>query len=312
MARERLGELLIKAGLLDEAGLNRALSEQRRWGGPLGRYLVDLGLITEETLVRGLSTQCRVPAVAIEPHRLDHQVARKLPQELCEKHRMICFGVDEQKRFIDVAMADPLSAETIDEIRVRTRYNVRPYFAAPSAINDAIAQVFYGEGSAIGGTIDIESGQPTAAPARAAGAAAGASRAPQPPGPGFKVDVGRGTAPAPPQPRAEQILPPPVSLPPAHDDVSGRGPPPSRDADGRHSPGTARTQPPSSTNRRFDDGDGDDHTVRRARPSDSQMALEAHVARQGQVIALLLSALVKSRVLSPDKAEELERLLRGD
>ena len=44
MARKRLGEILIEAGLLDEPKLNVALREQQRWGGPLGRKLRRLGL----------------------------------------------------------------------------------------------------------------------------------------------------------------------------------------------------------------------------------------------------------------------------
>lgn len=291
MARERLGELLINAGLLDQAGLDRALSEQKRWGGYLGRYLVELGLISEETLVRALSTQCRVPAVAIEPHRLDGDVARLIPQELCEKHRVVCFGLDAQKRFIDVAMADPLSPEIIDEIRVHTRHNVRPYFAAPSAINDAIAQIFYGESSSIGGTIDIESGQPTAGTGRVATPleSSGPQRPSEPPG---------------------QILPPPVALP---DDGPGQRPPPPHDYEIPQQPGPVRPAPPPAPKLGgFDETDGEDHTVRRARPSDLQMSLEVHVARQAQVIQLLLAALVKSRVMSPDQKDELERLLRGE
>lgn len=292
MARERLGELLIKAGLLDQAGLERALNEQKRWGGYLGRYLVDLGLISEETLVRALSTQCRVPAVAIEPHRLDAQVARLIPQELCEQHHVICFGLDEQKRFIDVAMADPLSPEIIDKIRVHTRHNVRPYFAAPSAINEAIAQIFYGEGGAsIGGTIDIESGQPTAGPGPVA-TPVESSRPQRPPEP------------------PEQILPPPVLLP---DDEPGRNPRVPLDYEIPEQPGPARpAAPPMGPGLgSFDESEGE-HTVRRARPSDVQMGLEAHVARQAQVIQLLLAALVKSRVMSPEQRDELERLLRGE
>lgn len=145
MARERLGDILIKAGLLDEAGLQRALNEQQRWGGQLGRYLVEMGLITEETLVRALSTQYKVPAVALDPQRMDISVGRLIPQEICERNNLICFRADRGQKFLDVAMGDPSNLDASDEVRVATQFNVRPYIAAPSAIDRAIAYVFYGD-----------------------------------------------------------------------------------------------------------------------------------------------------------------------
>lgn len=168
MARERLGDILIKAGLLDEAGLRRALNEQQRWGGPLGQYLVQMELISEETLVRALSTQYKLPAVALDPPRLSIKVARQIPQEICERNRLVCFRADESKNFLDVAMADPASLDAIDEVRVATRRNVRPFFAAPSAIDEAIKFVFYGDvDGAFGGVIDLspDSGMRTDSPA---------------------------------------------------------------------------------------------------------------------------------------------------
>jgi hypothetical protein len=154
MARERLGEILIKAGLLDEAGLQRALNEQQRWGGQLGRYLVELGLITEEILVRALSTQYKVTAVALDPQRLDLKTARVIPRDICERHNLICFRTDDKQKFLDVAMSDPTNLDAIDEIRVATKYNVRTYIAAPTAIDRAISFMFYGDMS-LGGEMDL-------------------------------------------------------------------------------------------------------------------------------------------------------------
>lgn len=145
MPRDRLGDILIKAGLLDQAGLQRALNEQRRWGGLLGQYLVQLNLISEENLVRALSAQYKLPAVALDPPKLDIAVAQLVPQRICEKHCLVCFRADTKKRFLDVAMANPAMTDAIDEVRVATQYNVRPYIAGPGAINAAIRFVFYGD-----------------------------------------------------------------------------------------------------------------------------------------------------------------------
>jgi len=154
MAREKLGEIVVKAGVLDQAGLQRALNEQARWGGQLGRYLVELGLITEETLVRALSTQYRLPAVALDPPRLNISVGRLVPKEICERNNLVCFRADLKNKFLDIAMSDPSNADAIDEIRVATKFNVRPHIAAPTVVDKSIAFIFYGD-MAIGGDLDL-------------------------------------------------------------------------------------------------------------------------------------------------------------
>ena len=44
----KLGDILIQQGVIDEEKLMAALSDQRAFGGKLGRTLVDLGYVTEE------------------------------------------------------------------------------------------------------------------------------------------------------------------------------------------------------------------------------------------------------------------------
>lgn len=175
MSRLRLGEILIQAGVLDRAGLDRALQEQRRWGrGQLGQYLVQLGLVSEEMIVRALSMQCNIPAVALDPERVDLNAVRFIPDDICQRHRLVCIKVDRERRFLDVAMCDPASLDAVDEVRVATRYNVRPYFAMPSAIERTLGRAY-----------------DAAMPLGALPAGAGASAAERAGGPAAPLVVGR-------------------------------------------------------------------------------------------------------------------------
>lgn len=143
MARKRLGEILVQAGVLDETRLRAALAEQRRWGGPLGRILVDMGGISEEVMVQALSHQLNFPAVNLDDKVVPHDVLDLVPAELAEQHAVVPFAV--QGKFLDVAMADPTNLGIIDELRIRTRLNVRPHLAGPKMIERAIAK-YYGRG----------------------------------------------------------------------------------------------------------------------------------------------------------------------
>ena len=43
-------------------------------------------------------------------------------------------------KFLDVAMAEPTNLGIIDELRIRTQLNIRPYLAGPKMIERAIAK----------------------------------------------------------------------------------------------------------------------------------------------------------------------------
>jgi hypothetical protein len=48
MAQIKLGELLIKANVLQESQRKAALAEQAKWGGKLGEILVRMSLVSED------------------------------------------------------------------------------------------------------------------------------------------------------------------------------------------------------------------------------------------------------------------------
>jgi type IV pilus assembly protein PilB len=148
MARKRLGEILVQAGVLDASGLRAGLSEQRRWGGPLGRILIDMKLISEDVLVQALAQQLNFPTVAIEGMEIPAEVVGLISGEIAEQFSVVPFAVNG--KFLDVAMSDPTNLGVVDEVRIRTQLNVRPYLAGPKAIERTIAKV-YGRGMASAG-----------------------------------------------------------------------------------------------------------------------------------------------------------------
>jgi hypothetical protein len=333
MPREKLGEILIKAGLLDELGLQRALNEQQRWGGQIGRYLVELGLITEETLVRALSTQFKLPAVTLDPSRLSIAVGRMVPKEICERNGLICFRADLKSRFVDVALSDPSNLAAVDDVRVATKCNVRPHIAAPTIIDKAISFVFYGDpaDSATGwADIDLSPGSamridsragssapaeysPGAAASAAPAAPAAAAAPPRPPGrvrvssqaPGVFDPAATATA----LPRVEVRNPGAAARPgdaPMLDlEVrSGLTPPPS--------PGPGVRPPPPQTGDSFhitlEVPQVDRAALARAKPGpeDRLATLEATLTRNNALLQTLLDVLLRRGLIS---REELQRII---
>jgi hypothetical protein len=148
MARKKLGEMLIEAGLIDEQALRGALGEQRRWGGTIGRILVDMRAVSEPALVDALSKQLNLPGIDLDQCEIPREVLDHVPGELAQQWGLVPFA--QKGKFLEVAMTDPTNLGIVDELRIRTQLNVRPYIAGPKAIERAVARWYHRGGDAIG------------------------------------------------------------------------------------------------------------------------------------------------------------------
>jgi type II secretory ATPase GspE/PulE/Tfp pilus assembly ATPase PilB-like protein len=138
MARKRLGEILIDAGILTQEKLMLALKEQQRWGGQLGGILVEKGFLTEKSLIQALSHQLKFPIVSVAGLKIKDELKKLVPENVVKEHNLI--PVKSDGKFLDVAMSSPLNVAIIDELRIRTQLNIRPLLAEPSTIEKAIRE----------------------------------------------------------------------------------------------------------------------------------------------------------------------------
>lgn len=150
--RQRLGEMLIEAGAIDEMQLRSALADQRRWGRPLGRTLVEMRLINEDDLVRVLAKQLGIEAIDLDKLQIAPAIIQLVPAHIARQHNVIPFN--QPMKFIDVAMLDPTNLGIIDELRIRTQLNVRPYLAGPKMIERNLER-YYGASMKLSQSIEI-------------------------------------------------------------------------------------------------------------------------------------------------------------
>lgn len=137
--RPRLGELLVAAGVIDEAQCERALHEQRRTGRRLGATLLEMDALSEETLTRTLARQLSLPVAWLRGKRIRSEILDLVPRELIEKHH--CLPVhrsDGDEPTLLLAMEDPSDVAAIDEVARHTGLAIQPVLAAPSELDDAI------------------------------------------------------------------------------------------------------------------------------------------------------------------------------
>jgi type IV pilus assembly protein PilB len=143
MARRKLGEMLVEARVLSEAGLKSALAEQRRWGGTLGRTLVDMRLVKEEDLVAVLSQQLGLSTVDLDKQQIDPAVLDHVPSDLASQYSLVPFA--QTGTVLDVALSDPTNTGVLEELGLRTQLAIRAHLAGPKMIERTIRRC-YGRG----------------------------------------------------------------------------------------------------------------------------------------------------------------------
>src|SRR2546422_9319452 len=121
--RIKIGDLLVKAGVITELQLKAALAEQQQWGGKLGDILVRMEFLTEEVLIRALSKQTGI-ARADLAGEVDRAALAVVPPDTAEEYGLVPIALKDQGRTLVVAMSDPLNISATDHLdRKSTRLN---------------------------------------------------------------------------------------------------------------------------------------------------------------------------------------------
>src|SRR5213079_413791 len=76
---DRLGEILLREGLITQDQLKKALLEQKNTGMRLGYTLVKLGFVEETEISKMLARQYRMPAVDLSRFEVDPKIIKLLP-----------------------------------------------------------------------------------------------------------------------------------------------------------------------------------------------------------------------------------------
>src|SRR5438445_4880130 len=142
--RIKIGDLLVKAGVITELQLKAALAEQSQWGGKLGDILVRMEFVTEEVLVRALSKQTGIQRADLSGEANPAAIERVGP-ETAEEFNMVPLALKDEGRTLLVAMSDPGNVMITDHLRTMTGCRIEAQLAGASAIRGAIFRWYRGE-----------------------------------------------------------------------------------------------------------------------------------------------------------------------
>jgi type IV pilus assembly protein PilB len=140
----RLGELLLKRGLITPEQLNKAAELEQSDGLPLAAALVKLVYFSDADLTAFLQREYRLPLVDPAVMDVPSEVLRLVPSALVRRHHLIPISLSGST--LTLAMSDPSNLSAINEVKFLTGYDVRVAVAATSSVTSALDRL-YDEGA---------------------------------------------------------------------------------------------------------------------------------------------------------------------
>ncbi|AFM42328.1 type II secretory pathway, ATPase PulE/Tfp pilus assembly pathway, ATPase PilB [Desulfosporosinus acidiphilus SJ4] len=143
--RKRLGEILVTGGAISPTQLDEALALQKTLGLRLGEVLIKQGLVMEEEILRTMQSQLGLPSIDLNRLAVPEQVLKALPENVVRKYGVL--PVELENGQLLVAMSDPTDYFALDDLRLAAGMAVKPCLAKKADILLAIDR-FYGRSGA--------------------------------------------------------------------------------------------------------------------------------------------------------------------
>jgi len=146
--KARLGRLLVESNHITEEQLRMATDFQKSVGGNLGAIVVKLGFIEDHRLIQFIAKDQGLPVITLDDIVLPHNLVRRLPKKLIEKHQVL--PIHYKDNVLTVATADPYDYEAIEEIQLAQDSKIEINLAPRSAIQKCIGELFHPETGTLG------------------------------------------------------------------------------------------------------------------------------------------------------------------
>ena len=119
----RVGDLLVRTGLITPEQLAQAQEQQQSGGGFIGTHLVKLGFISESDLVSTIGKQYGVKIVQLSEYTIEDTTLQLIPHNLAMKHNVL--PIVRKDSTLTVAMIDPSNIIALNDIKFITGLDIQ-------------------------------------------------------------------------------------------------------------------------------------------------------------------------------------------
>ncbi|HUT23794.1 MAG TPA: type IV-A pilus assembly ATPase PilB [Sumerlaeia bacterium] len=136
----KLGDLLVKDGIVTQDQLDSAVKKQTETNQSLGRILMETGAASEWEIAAALGKQLNVPFITLSQYEIEREVLESIPRDIVMKYNIV--PVDRTGDTLTVALPDPNNIFILDELRLLTKCQIVPVISFETDIQEAIERYF--------------------------------------------------------------------------------------------------------------------------------------------------------------------------
>jgi type IV pilus assembly protein PilB len=141
LSTRRFGELLVESGKITTDQLDLAMKSREDPRERLGQTLVRLGMLKESDVVQLLGEQFGLPiADATMLSRAEQAATQLVPEHLARQAGML--ALKREGDVLEVAVGDPLDVVSLDYLRAITGCTLKVWIAEPSEVREAIGELY--------------------------------------------------------------------------------------------------------------------------------------------------------------------------
>jgi type II secretory ATPase GspE/PulE/Tfp pilus assembly ATPase PilB-like protein len=140
----KLGNELVKKGLLSKEQLAEAMEVSTKSHEPLSTVLVDRRMISEEALLKILARQHGMEFIDLKAMDVDENAVKSVSAKLVSHYRIVPISL--KSGVLTIAVSNPLDMRAAEDIETNLGYSVERVLACSGDILEALGQ-YYGVGA---------------------------------------------------------------------------------------------------------------------------------------------------------------------
>ena len=137
---ENIGEILVKAKLINKKQLKQVLEIQKKSKERLIIILVDEGFIDEDKMLVTLHDQLGVMVINLAEFEIKPEILKLIPAEMIKKYKVI--PIEKLSDALTIAMLDPTDEKLKEDLEFVTNLSISPAISTKKSINAAIEKYY--------------------------------------------------------------------------------------------------------------------------------------------------------------------------
>ncbi len=133
-------EIFVEQGIVDSTQIDEIAEEIAQTGKSLPQTLVDYQFLTEQQFYQTIADSLGVDLVDLQGFEPPNEILRLIPAGLAQLHRAFPIGLEGNT--VQVALADPLNAQTAEDLRFNLGKEIQVVVAPVNQIDDLIRKSY--------------------------------------------------------------------------------------------------------------------------------------------------------------------------